>query len=1630
MRDTTRLSPARHETTPIPRVYAQARRARVALVLGAVGVYVLAFFPLYRLAGAGVSALAAVPVIAVGGLLGARAGLLAGLLSFPLNTLLLNLVGYQPGGWAAVIHAGGGFGTVALMVVGGVAGRLRDLGEQVRRELAGHKQAEAALRNSEERFRLIADNVPVLLAYVDSERHYRFANKQYRQWFGLAPTDIIGRRLGEVIGEAAYEMVQPYVMAALSGQPVSFEIAAPYRYGGPRWVAAAYAPDFGDTGEVRGYYAVISDITERKRAEESLRESEARYRALYVAAQRQAQELALLDRVRTALSRQLDLPIVFRTVVEAIAETFGYTHIGLYLLQGDTLLLQHQVGFDHVIAEIPITEGITGRVARTGQPVLLEDAHADPTVLKAIAEIVSEVCVPLFDQDQVAGVLNVESTNGVRLSEADLQLMTALSEQVGIAIGRARLYAEARESEERFRALFEHSPEAILLVDPETFTIVDCNKVACSMNGYSRQELIGQPADMLNAVQVTDEVRAAYVQYLRQEGSLTYEIEHRRKDGTVFPVEVSAAAISVAGRELLLGVDRDITNRKRAEEAEHGQRALAEALRDVAAAVNSTINFEEVLDRILTNAGRVVPHDAASLMLVEQDVAYITRRHGHVEPGFETAVMAVHFTIADVPTLQVMSETGKPLAIPDTRAYPGWVDHPETRWVRSYVGAPVRLKGQVIGFLNLNSATPGFFTPAHADRLLAFADQAATAIQNARLYHAERRRVETLAALHDTGLALSAQLDLAVLLQVIVERAARLLATPMGELYLLLPDEVTLELKVGYNLPEELAHLRVRLGEGFSGRVAQTGEPLIVENYQSWPGRVAALDHTPFGAAVGVPIKWQERVVGVILVDDYQPDRFGAADVELLNLFADQAAVAIANAQLFDAAQRRLAEQSALLAASAAISSSLDLATVLTRLAEQMGRAIDATSVYICDWNPEAGTSSVLAEYFGPGALPQERVSDLGATYHLSQDFGIDPQWLSESQPEIFHVDDPDAPEGRRAHLARYGGRSQLNVPFVVKGKALGYAAVWESRRRRDFTPQEIALCQGLAQQAAIAFENAQLYSQTRRRLLEQTLLYECSQELALAQDTQTIFAAVSARMARHLAATAVCCYAYDEASQTVRLDYEYWTAQATDPERQSVLGKAWTLTDYSHLAAALRTLAPQVLHQSDSGLSLAERNMLADWNGQTVVAVPMAAHNRALGYFEIWDSRAERQYDDADLRLLLALATQTAVALENVQLLEALRRARDELELRVRERTAELERERGRMQAILDAAGEGIVLIDRNRVVAYANMAMHQLTGYTFAEAIGQPPHVWDSEHTSPAAIEALERHLGQGEAWRGEVINRRKDGALYDAALTLNPLRDVDGQVIGFVGVERDITHLKELDRLKNQFVSRIGHELRTPLTNIKLYLELLERGRPDRREQYMQTLHHETARLRRLVEGFLEISQLDADTVPIRSIPTDLNRLAADLIVDRRTLAAERGLSLDYQPEPDLPLALADSTLIAQVISNLMENALNYTPRGGRITFRTAARRHEEQDWITFAVQDTGPGISPEEMPRLFERFYRGEAARDFVTPGAGLGLAICKAIVDKLAGRITVNGAVLGDPPQRHGAAFTVWLRPAR
>lgn len=227
-----------------------------------------------------------------------------------------------------------------------------------------------------------------------------------------------------------------------------------------------------------------------------------------------------------------------------------------------------------------------------------------------------------------------------------------------------------------------------------------------------------------------------------------------------------------------------------------------------------------------------------------------------------------------------------------------------------------------------------------------------------------------------------------------------------------------------------------------------------------------------------------------------------------------------------------------------------------------------------------------------------------------------------------------------------------------------------------------------------------------------------------------------------------------------------------------------------------------------------------------------------------------------------------------------------------------------------------------------------------------------------------------------------------------------------------------LRELDRLKSKFVSNVSHELRTPISNLKLYMSLLQRGKQEKRAHYEEMLATSVERLGQLVEDILNLSRAEiAHYQPRELEPTDLNAVIRQVVTMHRPKAETTGLRLIFQGDPSLPLIHGDFSQLSQMVSNLISNSLLYTQEGAVKVTTSCPNSHED---VYLSVEDTGIGILPEDLPHVFERFYRGNHRQPTEIPGTGLGLAIVKEIVDIHQGSIAVESEI------SVGTRFTVTL----
>ncbi|CAA9459132.1 MAG: diguanylate cyclase/phosphodiesterase (GGDEF & EAL domains) with PAS/PAC sensor(s) [uncultured Rubrobacteraceae bacterium] len=447
---------------------------------------------------------------------------------------------------------------------------------------------------------------------------------------------------------------------------------------------------------------------------------------------------------------------------------------------------------------------------------------------------------------------------------------------------RKRADEALRETEERFRQLFEQSVDALLVHD-EKGRMVDCNAEACRSLGYSREELLSLSVKDFATNLLSEEEKVSREGSTLWQGAMAGEPgagaegfhfgEHRRKDGTTFPVEVHVGAVDYGGKRMILASARDITERKQANEAlrksEERFRSLVQNATDHVAVIdaNGTITYESpsverVLgykpeERIGTNAFDYVhPED---LERMRRDFAEGLRATG--TDGKKT--------------------TGT--------KFEARLRHADSSWRRLEAVASNLLADPNIEGIVINSRD---------------------VTERRRDEEALRKQNEYLDALNETSLALMNRLELPDLLEVVVARAGAMVDTSHGHVYLVESGEAELEMQVGVGVFDKYVGLRLKIGECVPGQVWESEQPLVVDDYRTWPGRSPRFSKEDFRAAVGLPLKSGSEVVGVIGLSRLEEGRtFGNDEVELLSRFARQASVALDNARLYTRVQRELAER-------------------------------------------------------------------------------------------------------------------------------------------------------------------------------------------------------------------------------------------------------------------------------------------------------------------------------------------------------------------------------------------------------------------------------------------------------------------------------------------------------------------------------------------------------------------------------------------------------------------------------------------------------------------------------------------------------------------------------------------------
>lgn len=433
---------------------------------------------------------------------------------------------------------------------------------------------------------------------------------------------------------------------------------------------------------------------------------------------------------------------------------------------------------------------------------------------------------------------------------------------------------------------------------------------------------------------------------------------------------------------------------------------------------------------------------------------------------------------------------------------------------------------------------------------------------------------------------------------------------------------------------------------------------------------------------------------------------------------------------------------------------------------------------------------------------------------------------------------------------------------------------------------------------------------------------------------------------------------------------------------------------------AFLRYLEPLLAEEKVADLDVRELNRLLKELTYTAsmgllngTGLPLIAHGEVIGVIFIF-----RAYPDLftanDRQLLQAFADQAAIAVFNARLYRAVRY------------------EKERLDAILDAAADGLLILEPDHTIERCNRAFERFYGRPRQEIIGKKHHeiiVWAREPNGRTLEEA------EAGGWpltphahlyvEGDL--QRPDPPPLPVGITYAPLL-YDGRLRNIIVSVRDITHFRQAEELKSTFISIISHELRTPVALIKGYASTLRREDmsldPVLVQESLTIIEEEADRLSRMIDDLLDASRLQAGGLQLQRSEVSLPLLAERLAERFRTQTTKHTLIVDFPSH--FPILLLDEGRMDQVLSNLISNAIKYAPSG---EIRIQGQVRPEQ--VIVCVSDQGPGIDPRDLPHIFDRFYRSETAIR-KTKGAGLGLYLARAIIEAHGGRIWADSSPQG------------------
>jgi PAS domain S-box-containing protein len=893
----------------------------------------------------------------------------------------------------------------------------------------------------------------------------------------------------------------------------------------------------------------------------------------------------------------------------------------------------------------------------------------------------------------------------------------------------------------------------------------------------------------------------------------------------------------------------------------------------------------------------------------------------------------------------------------------------------AWLGVPLISSERTIGCLAVFSLEPGnIFTKADLDVLTILSGQASVAIENALLYQQVQHRAHQMETLNQLTAAMTASLDLSEVLTQVCNFVARVGGSEQSAIFLLDQETNTVSLAHTRGLDDDFRQRNASFSISNSRRAGclRTGKPMVIPDIKNSSMGVDLIHHFQadhIQALADFPLVTPDGQIGFLSVYFNETHDFSHEEVSVLQTFASQAALAVANARLHARTDAALAKRVNQLTTLEAVGRELSAESYSDRLFDLILQyALEITNsccgaVLIQESDSQSMKVKAANGYRIPNdTFPIHR----GITGRVARSFTTANIGDVTKDPDYLDLRDGDT-------------RSQLCIPIIHEKRMLGIISL-ESLEYFAYSESEESFVTQLANHAAIDIINAELYRETQRRLGEQSTLYQASTKLVGAVSPNQVIQTIS--------------QAIDAVIKPLGISIYFWSSET---QKYALVGEP---SKYGHIEIVPSAeLTRLLLNNSNLSAIKSDHPLLGSFTAGCdncqVFIFPLDINQQQPGIIVIYLVQ-HRNISKNEAELIKTLLAQGTIALHNARNFVEAKNGRD------------------RLAAILNSIEEGILMIDIEGHVLLANEPIRVLTGLSVEEILETPLFelpdqilktlgYTQSEITS--IISALNRTQLPVSPKTNFRIKHPQRTNIIERVTT--PVWGHDGTIIGLMIVLRDITEEREIEETREAITETIVHDVRSPMSAIVGSLELLSDTLADADNpiiaQSLLVAQRSAHRVLSLTEALLDIARLQSGRMEIDFENIDLPTLVSELMVEYTVLANDNNVIIRNDIPNQLPAIRADRDKLIRVITNLVDNAIKFSPQGGYIVISAEV---ESSQFLNIKVSDSGPGVPQDYRERIFERFVQ-VPGQNIRRRGTGLGLTFCQLTVEAHGGSIWVD-----------------------